>query len=121
MYKKNEYGNVCIKEESRVFIVCRRHPDVRMQRIGENSTFLSASVHRSDDPGTERRARNSIKPRWERRKKKRKERKKRNGRLKKLVLPVTQNRDAAVGRSVAARPEIRVARAFYERKAGGEE
>lgn len=27
----------------------------------------------------------------------------------------------SVGRSVAARPEIRVARAFYERKAGGEE
>lgn len=34
-------------------------------------------------------------------KKKRKEGKKRNGRLKKLVLPVTQNRDAAVGRGAA--------------------
>lgn len=47
-----------------------------------------------------------------------KERKKRNGRLKKLVLPVTQNRDAAV--DPAARPEIRVAR-LLRRKAGGEE
>jgi len=77
--------------------------------------FIPRPVHRSDDLRTEGRARNSIKRGGKGKKKRRKEGKKRNSRLKKLVLPVTQNRDAAVGRAV--RPEIRVARLLRQKPA----
>lgn len=90
------------------------NPGAGMQRIGENSTFLSAPV-RSDRPvGTERRAaRNSIKRGGkEKEEERRKEEERSFKKKKKLVLPVTQNRDAARNKSRAP---------FTTKNDGGEE
>lgn len=72
----------------------RRQPDVRMQRIGEKSDFLSAPGRTGRDAHGTRLS--EVGKRGREKKRGKKERRGTVVEKKKLVLPVTQNRDAAV-------------------------
>lgn len=118
---EDESKNECTKNESWIGITgvyrsSERHPGAGMQRIGENSTFLSAPV-RSDRPaGTERRAaRNPIKRGGKEKEEERRKEEERSFKKKKKTRPPGY----AKPRRGAARNKSRAP--FTTKNDGGEE